>query len=174
MKDSAIGKIIGIVVNLFVIGVFFNATGDEKFMSWAQEAWFVPTIIIGINLALIYYNYSNASFIYRIVDGYPHEIAALGSKEAWQKFVRGVNKETNAFLRSKGVEPYSFIFQSIASSRSPLQPVLWLTEVGVAVAFIYLGWFWTGLSVLICTVVQYRSAVYLRSREAQVTELAKS
>ena len=172
MKETP-RKLLAIAVNVFVGYIFWNIGSNPEEAAKIADSVFIPAFIIGIELLLILWTYSNASFVQRVTEGRPGEIEHLGGHEAWKAFIEKVNRETNATLRSQGLEPYSHIFNMMTSSLHPLQSVVWITEVLVAVAFVYAGWFWTGLACLACTVVHWRSFLYMRSRSARLVELAQ-
>jgi hypothetical protein len=173
MKAAGFVKLLSIAVNVFVAWAFWKAGADPAKAAAIASYWLIPTIIIVVELALIFHLYSSASFVQRLVDGRPEEIEAAGGPEQWKSVIERINRETNAELRSKGMEPYSWTFNFLTNGLHPLQKLVWITEVALGMAFVYIGWFWAGLACLVCTAVHFRTFVYLRSRAPRIVELAK-
>lgn len=164
-------KVLSIAVNVFVAALFWTVANDPKASAEIQDVTLAPAIIIGVSLFLLYYYYQGAAFVYRILEGTPLDHAKVGGKEEWQKFMLGVNKEANKMLRAEGIIPFEWIANRVINNSHPLQPVVWISAAALSLAFVYAGWFWTGLVTLAATVVEYRTHVYLRANVLKIKEL---
>jgi hypothetical protein len=166
-------NILFLLFNIAVAFVFFSfGYTPEGKASIADSVW-IPAIIIGLNLLIAFARYSHTRFIYTIVDGDPQAVENFGGAVAWKKKMEEINAEVNANLRKDGGQPFLQTFQFIATYSKPGSSLLILSEIVVGVAFVYAGWFLTGVSTLIAAVVTIQCLRYLTQRLPRIIELSK-
>jgi hypothetical protein len=162
-----------LLLNAVIIAVFFTYGYTEEGRAAIADSIWIPAIVIGLNLLIAFARYSHTRFIYTIVDGDPRAIEDFGGEAAWKKKMEEINAQVNAGLRKDGGQPFLQTFQFIATYTKPGSALLLLSEVLVGVTFVYAGWFWTGVSVLVATVVTIQCLRYLTQRLPRIIELSK-
>ncbi len=166
-------NVISFILNLVVAFVFFSFGYTEEGRQSIADAIVVPVILNIITLLAMFGTYSHARFIHTIVDGDPATVENFGGEAAWKRKMEEINKEINARLREEGGEPYRQTFEIIQARTSRTGALMLSSDALVALAFLYAGWFWTGLIALIAVGVGYICTSYLVKRLPRIVELSK-